>query len=306
MWVAGAARSPAVIVAFCAVIAPAIYILFMLTVLLAARRSPAPPWVGEMLRWAQHLQPWSMLEVMMLGILVALIKIAELAHGDRRNRDVCGRCTHDAVCRDHGDVRSPRNLDRVEWADGEMPLAGRLPGLPPRSRRDDGHNADRRAGGTRLLRDLRPAVAARQCGEPGLLPAAAARGSRCVATSPSRCTWALVIAAAICYIPANVLPVLTTNTLGVLRARHHHGRRGVPLHFGIVAACAHRADRERDDPARQAGRAGLSPDRGAAPLDWQQPRSARGSIAWSSSSAGGRCWTCSSTRSSWPWCNSSR
>src|SRR5512136_1549450 len=27
-------------------------------------------------------------------------------------------------------------------------------------------------------------------------------------------TWALVIAAAICYIPANVLPVLTTTTLG--------------------------------------------------------------------------------------------
>ena len=27
-------------------------------------------------------------------------------------------------------------------------------------------------------------------------------------------TWALVIAAAICYIPANMLPVLTTNALG--------------------------------------------------------------------------------------------
>src|SRR5262245_44629080 len=27
-------------------------------------------------------------------------------------------------------------------------------------------------------------------------------------------TWALVIAAAICYIPANILPVLTTNALG--------------------------------------------------------------------------------------------
>ena len=29
-----------------------------------------------------------------------------------------------------------------------------------------------------------------------------------------QCTWALVIAAAICYIPANVLPVLSTTTLG--------------------------------------------------------------------------------------------
>ena len=68
-----------VLVAFCAVIAPGGYILFMLTLLLAARRSPPPGWIGEMLRWVQHFQMWSMLEVMMLGILVALIKIAQLA-----------------------------------------------------------------------------------------------------------------------------------------------------------------------------------------------------------------------------------
>jgi paraquat-inducible protein A len=81
MWELGE-QITAVIVAFCAVIAPGLYILFMLTVLLAARRAPAPHWVGEMLRWAQSMQPWSMYEVMMLGILVALIKIAELATVD--------------------------------------------------------------------------------------------------------------------------------------------------------------------------------------------------------------------------------
>ena len=78
MWVEGQ-EITAAIVAFCAVIAPAGYILFMLTVLLAARRPPAPEWVGEMMRGAEFMQPWSMNEVMMLGILVALIKIAELA-----------------------------------------------------------------------------------------------------------------------------------------------------------------------------------------------------------------------------------
>ena len=78
MWVEGQ-EVTAAIVAFCAVIAPAGYILFMLTVLLAARRPPAPQWVGEMLRGADFMRPWSMHEVMMLGILVALIKIAELA-----------------------------------------------------------------------------------------------------------------------------------------------------------------------------------------------------------------------------------
>jgi len=78
MWINGEPLTAAV-VAFSAVIAPGLFILFMLIVLLAARRPPAPHWVGEMLRWAQSMQPWSMLEVMMLGILVALIKIAELA-----------------------------------------------------------------------------------------------------------------------------------------------------------------------------------------------------------------------------------
>src|SRR4029434_3566944 len=78
MWLQGQ-EVTAVIVAFCAVIAPAGYILFMLTVLLAVRRPPAPHGVGEMLRWAHSMQPWSMSEVMMLVFMAALIKIAELA-----------------------------------------------------------------------------------------------------------------------------------------------------------------------------------------------------------------------------------
>jgi paraquat-inducible protein A len=78
MWLQGEAIT-AMIVAFCAVIAPAGYILLMLAVLLAARRPPAPPWVAELLRGAEFVGPWSMNEVMILGILVALIKIAELA-----------------------------------------------------------------------------------------------------------------------------------------------------------------------------------------------------------------------------------
>lgn len=78
MWLQGQPLT-AVLVAFCAVIAPAFYIILMLTLLIAARRSSIPHWAGEMLRWVGHLQVWSMLEVVMLGILVALTKIAELA-----------------------------------------------------------------------------------------------------------------------------------------------------------------------------------------------------------------------------------
>jgi paraquat-inducible protein A len=72
-------RITGAIVAFCAVIAPAGYLLCTLILLFAARRPPAPKWAGEMLRWMHHFNMWSMLEVMTLGILVALIKISELA-----------------------------------------------------------------------------------------------------------------------------------------------------------------------------------------------------------------------------------
>lgn len=78
MWVTGE-QITAVVVAFCVVFAPGLFLLLMLTVLIAVRRPPAPYWSGEMLRWGLHMQPWSMYEVMLLGVLVALIKIAELA-----------------------------------------------------------------------------------------------------------------------------------------------------------------------------------------------------------------------------------
>ena len=81
MWLDGE-RITAMIVVFCAVIAPALYLLLMLAVLIAARRPPLPHWSGELLRWGLHMQPWAMYDVMLLGILVALIKIAQLATVD--------------------------------------------------------------------------------------------------------------------------------------------------------------------------------------------------------------------------------
>jgi paraquat-inducible protein A len=78
MWLHGY-EVTAVVVAFCSVIAPAIYIAFILTILLALRRSPTPNWVGRIMSWVNVTLPWSMAEVMLLGVLVALIKIAALA-----------------------------------------------------------------------------------------------------------------------------------------------------------------------------------------------------------------------------------
>lgn len=69
----------ALLVLFTAVIAPALEISCLLAVTLAARRPPAPRWVGSLLRIYEIFREWSMIEIMLLGVLVALIKIAELA-----------------------------------------------------------------------------------------------------------------------------------------------------------------------------------------------------------------------------------
>ncbi len=123
MWLRGQ-EVTAAIVAFCAVIAPAVYILFMLTVLLAVKRPPAPQWVGEMLRWADYMQPWSMTEVMLLGILVALIKIAELATVEAG----IGMYAVGALVLLFPAVMASFDPDeiwrRVQWADGVPPPLG--------------------------------------------------------------------------------------------------------------------------------------------------------------------------------------
>jgi paraquat-inducible protein A len=79
LWAAGW-ESVAVLVFFTAVLAPGLQIGFMLTILIAAYRERPPRWVGTLLRYYSSVSTWSMIEVMILGVLVALIKIAEYAH----------------------------------------------------------------------------------------------------------------------------------------------------------------------------------------------------------------------------------
>jgi len=69
----------AVLVFFGAVLAPALQISFVLLALLACRRERPPAWIGKLLRHLPLTRTWSMIEVMLLGVLVALTKIAEYA-----------------------------------------------------------------------------------------------------------------------------------------------------------------------------------------------------------------------------------
>ena len=68
-----------VLVFFAAVLAPALQIGAVLAVTLGVRLKRPPAWIGTILRHHPFTRTWSMIEVMLLGILVALTKIAELA-----------------------------------------------------------------------------------------------------------------------------------------------------------------------------------------------------------------------------------
>lgn len=129
-------RITAMVVAFCAVLAPAAFVIALLTVLIAARRAsarglPAPRWIGEILRWTRYLHAWSLLEVMLLGMMVALVKIAELARvsADVGILSVAALTLLFPAIMAHFD---PREMwQRIEWTSAEpagKPVAGRAAG----------------------------------------------------------------------------------------------------------------------------------------------------------------------------------
>jgi paraquat-inducible protein A len=68
-----------VLVLFAAVISPALQIGFLLLIVLGSQLQRPPAWVGLFLRHLHFTRTWSMIEVMLLGVLVALTKIADYA-----------------------------------------------------------------------------------------------------------------------------------------------------------------------------------------------------------------------------------
>jgi len=69
----------AVLVLLTTIISPLVQLTGLFYVLLPLKLDRLPPAVWHVFRWVRSLQPWSMLEVFMLGILVALVKLAKMA-----------------------------------------------------------------------------------------------------------------------------------------------------------------------------------------------------------------------------------
>ena len=210
-WLRGSELT-AVSVAFCAVVAPGLFITSMLLMLLAARRPPAPRWVGRLLRMSASVQPWSMNEVMLLGVLVALIKVSQFATVVPGVGLFALGVLVVLLAALGSSFDSHVIWQRVVWANGTRP-APISPGLARRS------EALPLTGEESTRRGL---VSCTSC---GLLshPAPNARNGHCprcgaklteASHASIQVTWALVIAAAILYIPANSLPVLISTSLG--------------------------------------------------------------------------------------------
>ncbi len=70
----------AILVMAATVIVPPIVIALMLFILVGASREALPNWAPRLMRRYDHLRPWSMIEVYMLGIFVAYTKLIDLAH----------------------------------------------------------------------------------------------------------------------------------------------------------------------------------------------------------------------------------
>jgi len=213
MWLQGQPIT-ALLVVFCTVFAPAVHIGVMSAVLFFSRRTPVPWWVGTLLRWSEWHQAWAMVEVMMLGILVALIKIADLA---TVNPGIGMFATGGLVVLMAAMTVSfdPHEVwERIEWAGGEKLLQPESMPVPSERRVS--------VGSWFVTAGMLGCVSCECCGlltrpanqdDPGFCPRCGEELSLRRHDAIQR-TLALTIAALICYIPANVLPVMVSTTLG--------------------------------------------------------------------------------------------
>jgi paraquat-inducible protein A len=61
------------------VLIPLVQMLSLLYVLAPLKFNHCAPFAARVFRWHRNLQPWGMMEIFMLGILVALVKLGSLA-----------------------------------------------------------------------------------------------------------------------------------------------------------------------------------------------------------------------------------
>lgn len=189
-----------VIVMFTTIIAPTLKLLAMVYVLIGLRLRRPPRHIRSVFAFVEHLRPWSMVEVFLLGVFVAYTKLVDLVHID------VGLALYALGLLMLTMIAAEAVLDRqAVWE--EMERRG-----VPHGRIDHAAVA--------LATPAEGAVACHTCGLVSLPDAQEPHCPRCGSALHARKpnaigrAWAMLIAAAILYVPANLYPVLTFSQLG--------------------------------------------------------------------------------------------
>lgn len=189
LWHADMQLLAVVVLAF-AVVLPAVKIGSALWVLLPLSRGHTPWFAAHSIRLFDRLRPWSMMEVYLLGVMVAYVKLIDLAHIG------LGPSLYAFIALIVAMAAADASIDDKDlWARVAPQATTAL--LPPRP-------------GTTL-------AACHDCGQVATIPVGDGHahcprcGSSLHKRKPSSIarTAALVLTAAILYVPANVFPVMT-------------------------------------------------------------------------------------------------
>jgi paraquat-inducible protein A len=175
---------------------PLAKILGMLAILVPLQLGLRPTWMVAAFRWVEQLQPWAMMEIYLLGVIVAYVKLQDLA------------VVHMGIAL----YAFVATIILLAAADARFEPHAIWRRLAPQAKSD----VLAPVPGTAL-------VACEQCDQVVRADAAHLHGLACPRCSaplhrrkPDSLarSWALAITAAILYIPANLLPVMTVTSFG--------------------------------------------------------------------------------------------
>jgi paraquat-inducible protein A len=182
----------AVLVLLTATVVPLVWLLSAAYVLLPLWLGRVPWGVAHVFRITELLRPWAMMEVYLLGVIVAYVKLSDLARLELGVALFAFVCLIVVMIAAQAALE-PHEIWRRLGPQASVRLLGRLRGRALISC----HNCDQMA----LMPPL-PARSTAHC------PRCEAAMHRRKPDSIAR-TWALVLTAAILYVPANLLPVMT-------------------------------------------------------------------------------------------------
>jgi paraquat-inducible protein A len=185
------------VVLFTSILAPGLQLLLLLTVLVPLKLGRLPPGFATLFRYVETLAPWGMMDVFMLGILVSVVKLADMA------TIVPGVSLYafGALIFVLAGAQAALDPDIV-WSLVPVPEGARRAPRPGEGLRS-----------CHVCELVMPAEAAAMAHGHAHCPRCGEVLHRRKPDSLQR-TWALVIAAVICYLPANLLPVMRVTSLG--------------------------------------------------------------------------------------------